>query len=461
MHAVFGEGVFLMRTRIIAALIFSILILIPTNLAQAQDPPTNVAPIVDPAVPAEFALGSCLSVDQLDCVESVQVKSSSGEFANVTSDVDQLWSSNVDSHGNLRYISVKEWILPTPDGSKTYFTSDVRLNTPAFKYNSEGKTAALMIVNVGRLPVGYQAKVSVRTSWLRPQNIQLLANSANFSQSSIPGGTLMTFSGSHAKISFYNNNQNTKGPIDWSQKADGDEMKIAFKVHHLGSSDQTSWFNTRCSHEGYTVQAFNAESAGTPRWDTESKSLVFNIWAPHLDGSGNRKSGFYRLWIPEAFAMCEWPENNLVAASELVANVFNEDGSVQEADISVAKANGMIFLDAREFHYSIPRIQISAAGSTVKPAKITPNDKASASPSPKVGKTTKPPVVAKEVVVAQERVETGGVAVLIALGVAAVTGVGLGLLAYIRTKQGKRLFQGLNKQKITKDSKTRKTKART
>jgi hypothetical protein len=376
-----------MRTRNLTALFLVFLIFVPANFAIAQDPPTNVAPIVDPAVPAEFALGSCLSADQLDCVESVQVKSSSGEFVNVASDVEQMWTSNVDSQGNLRYISVKEWILPTTDGSRTYFTSDVRLNTPSFTYPG-GKTASLMIVNVGRLPVGYQAKVSVRTSWLRPQNIQLFANSANFSQSSIPGGTLMTFSGSHAKNSFYHNNQNTTGPIDWSQRADRDEMKIAFKVHHLGSSDQTSWFNTRCAHTGYTVQAFNADSAGTPRWDTAINSLVFNIAAPHLDATGNRKIGFYRLWIPEAFAMCEWPENNLVAASELVANIFNEDGSIQEADVSVTKANGMIFLDAREFHYSIPRIQISAAGTPIRAnSRLTSSPTASPSESP----TSKPP----------------------------------------------------------------------
>jgi hypothetical protein len=95
--------------------------------------------------------------------------------------------------------------------------------------------------------------------------------------------------------------------------------------------------------------------------------MRFNIGAPHLDASGNLNKGFFRLWIPEAFMACQWPDNNLVAADNLTARILNEDGSVQDAGVYITKENGMIYLDAWNFHYSEPTFEITAGGTEGTP----------------------------------------------------------------------------------------------
>jgi hypothetical protein len=113
-------------------------------------------------------------------------------------------------------------------------------------------------------------------------------------------------------------------------------------VHHAGADTATSFWNPRCAHTGFTAQSFNAPGAGSPEWDNATGSMRFNIGAPHLDASGNLNKGFFRLWIPEAFMACQWPDNNLVASDNLSARILNEDGSVQDAGIFITKENGMI-----------------------------------------------------------------------------------------------------------------------
>jgi hypothetical protein len=428
-----------------------------TQTAMAQDPPTPVAPTVDPNVAAQYSLGVCTTTEQLDCIESVHLKSTSGEFVAATSDQEQTWTTRTDNQGNLVYQSQKIYLTPTTDGSISYFGVTAHLDSPAMLH-ADGRTASALRVNISGLPVGNHAKVSIRTSWMKLQDVQLKANFATFSQSAIPGGNLLTFSGSHAKVSNY---RSITGLADWSKQADIDDMYLHFIVHHAGPTPETSYFNPKCAHAGYTIQSFNAPSAGVPQWDPGTQSLSFNIAAPHLDSSGNPNTGFYKLWVPESFAMCQWPQNNLVAASELVATVFNEDGSIQDADISVTKNNGVIFLDARSFHYSIPTIQISAAGTAVKPAKIGTGKKASASPSPSASKASKAPEVTMEQTEASQAGEAEDVALYIAAGIVAVGGIGLGALAFIRNKQGKPLFPLKKNSTDSKEAKPKKKGTKT
>ena len=92
----------------------------------------------------------------------------------------------------------------------------------------------------------------------------------------------------------------------------------------------------------------------------------------------------------------------------------------------------------------------SAAGTVVKPAKIATGNKTSASPSLSASKTSKPTVVAREVLETNEPSESVGIGVYIAAGAVAVAGIGLGTLAYIRHKHGKPLFSLKKKPKVSK-----------
>jgi hypothetical protein len=416
-----------------------------------------------------YDLPFCATPEQLDCVASVEVKPPSGNFVGVTSDRQQVWTLEVDSQGNHDYHGSIYWILPGNSEPRQDFAVSAQLFTPAHT-----RIRGVLSVSVDGLPVGYLAKVVVRTSWLRPQNLQFRATSASYSHSVIPGGNLWTFTGAHTKVSNYTSEEGYAS--NWNNKADIEETLLRFVIHHAGLAPERSTWDPRCADSGFTAQAFNSPGAGSPEWDSRTQSLQFNIGAPHLDSSGNQNIGFFRLWVSEAFASCQWPDNNLVGSEDLVATIFNEDGSIQEADITISNDNGMIFLDARNFHYSAPTFQISARGTPVIPPSAVAGSSGSSntnkSPSASSGKSPSPPASVKSTAepdeikptqLATEETNTveADAGTFIGVGALVLLGAGLGATAYIRNKQGKPLFPMKKNPSLSKVAKPKKKAAKT
>ena len=437
-----------------------------TPFAYAQPSPTP--PTVDRADAAMYDLPFCATPEQLDCVASVEVKPPAGNFVGVTSDRQQVWTLEVDSQGNHDYHGSIYWILPGNSEPRQDFAVSAQLFTPAHT-----RIRGVLSVSVDGLPVGYMAKVVVRTSWLRPQNLQFRATSASYSHSVIPGGNLWTFTGAHTKVSNYTSEKGYAS--NWNNKADIEETLLRFVIHHAGLAPERSTWDPRCAGSGFTAQAFNSPGAGSPEWDSRTQSLQFNIGAPHLDSSGNQNIGFFRLWVSEAFASCQWPDNNLVGSEDLVATIFNEDGSIQEADITISNDNGMIFLDARNFHYSAPTFQISARGTPVIPPSAvagspgssntnkSPSASSSRNPSPTASReSTSDTEGAQTVELATEELsdENSGPGVLIGIGTVTLLGAGLLAFAYIRQKQGKPVFPIKKNPKVYKEAKPKKRTAK-
>jgi hypothetical protein len=352
-----------MTRRFVSVLVVGVLAITSGNIAFAS--PTTTAPVVDPAIPAMYSLGDCQTPEQLDCVQGVVVQLPSGSVEEAVTSRPQEWVIRTDARGNQIHESQKFWKIPS---TGVEFTTYARLESPNFTWDGSSRRSVLWahVGNFHRTEPGTVFQIQVRTSWIRPQNLQLKASDAYYGHSTIPGGNLWTFSGKPAMLSSYSS-WGDRAPGDWSAKADFTYPDISFVVHHAGADTATSFWDPRCAHTGFTAQSFNAPGAGSPEWDNATGSMRFNIGAPHLDASGNLNKGFFRLWIPEAFMACQWPDNNLVASDNLSARILNEDGSVQDAGIFITKENGMIYLDAWNFHYSEPTFEITAGGTQGTP----------------------------------------------------------------------------------------------
>jgi hypothetical protein len=438
-----------------------LLSLIITPSAFAQNEPSPTPPVMDRAAPAMYNLAFCSSPEQLDCVSSVEVKPPSSEFVSVTTDRPQMWTLSLDNQGNQQYAGSSYWILPGTSGEQKYFAVSAQLFTPA-----NTRVSGLLSVSVDDLPSGYMSRVSVRTSWLRPQNLQFKAASASYSHSVIPGGNLWTFTGTHSRMSNYTSQEGFDS--NWSKKADVDYQSLLFVIHHAGIAPEKSWFSNRCADAGFSAQAFNAPGAGSPEWDNATQSLRFNIGAPHLDSQGNKNIGFFRLWVSESFAKCQWPDNNLVGAPSLVGTIFNEDGSIQDADITVTNENGMIYLDAKNFHYSAPTFQITASGTPIKPSSIKsstrPSPSSSSQPSP--SSSIEEPLATEDSnaykqasVDSQTEINSPGIALV--FGGFFLVVIGFAVFAFVRTKQGKPLILFAVYKEKFKKAKLRHNKAKT
>jgi hypothetical protein len=358
---------------------FILLTFLTSNLsivafAEPEPPlPSTINPAgleIDPSEPAWYSLGVCEVSGQLDCIQSVYVKSISGDFTPSVPEGIQEWVEEIDSNSNTVYRSGMSWTIPQLESST--FQLDASVRTPSFVWSPDF-SAGRLDVGASSLPRGYSVKVAVRTSWIKAQNLQFISDDSSFTQEPIDGvegAYLWTFTGTHARVAAYTDpikqEKTTLDPMDWSEAADIDYYSLDFVIHHAGLSPETTWWDPRCSDYGFTAQAFNSNAAGSPEWIDETGSLEFNIFAPHYDSRGapHVNQGFFRLWIHEEFAECQWPNNTLIDADALEVLIVNEDGTEQDATTLITKEGGIIYLEAVDFHYSVPTFIIRPRSDT-------------------------------------------------------------------------------------------------
>jgi hypothetical protein len=301
----------------------------------------------------------CDNAEELNCIEDFKLLEPTPKPLNRLGYLAYLPST--DSNGNLRYHGVEQYEF---DGTRVDLW--VELQSPQMVIaNFDGKpmrgSSLRTYIQAPYLP-DHRFEVVIRTSWLKPQDIQLHAVDADYKIESIPGGTRWTFSGHQQTLSSYNS--------DWSAKlaadalADVDYHRLDFLVHHLGKGG--SYFDETCGEEGFTVESHNAPGAGMPFWDEGSRSLNFSISSPHANSQGVPIVGYFRLWMPESYLNCKWPTNTLTAAAAIQVMIQNEDGSYQVASTVVGRKNGMIRVEATGFHFSAPTIKLVGKGMVVK-----------------------------------------------------------------------------------------------
>jgi hypothetical protein len=311
-------------------------------------------PALDVTKPMTVNLEMCESASELDCIESFSLVSPTS--SNLVHKGFRSFGVSVDENGNQKFDGVEIFDL---DGQEISVWVELQSPKMVIYKGPDGKK------NVGSSMRTYiqaprmfdnRFEIKIRTSWLRPQDIQLHAVEAEYDIQKIAGGTRWTFSGKQQTISYYNSNWSAK--MRKGANADNDSHRLDFLVHHLGKGG--SYFDETCGDKGFTVESHNAPGAGMPFWDDATKSLNFSIESPHANSLGEPVVGYFRLWMPEAYLDCKWPKNSLSAAATIQVFVENEDGTYQTATTVVGRFKGMIRIEAHGFHYSAPTIKVLA-----------------------------------------------------------------------------------------------------
>ena len=305
--------------------------------------------------PNEYALVTCASASELDCVESFGFLNKANEYiqANLVETVKE--PGYVSEMGNQIQQGYTSWSAQV-DGVEQSANLLVPLQSPKFRLGKNpdgtlhfGSSLRPWVTSDDLLNT--KVRFVIRTSFLKPQNIQLVADEADFEHRVIPGGNAWTFEGKGTPIS----NQSDAGIVD---PARPDLSTLHFIIHHADADLTRGYWPAPCASKGYSVQAFNSNSAGEPTWDVGSNSLNFGIFAPHLMSTGAANVGFFKLWTTDAYMNCQWRANTLANSNNLVVQVINPDGTTQVATSQVVHANGKLFVEATGFHYSKPTIKI-------------------------------------------------------------------------------------------------------
>jgi hypothetical protein len=319
----------------------------------------------------EYHLVPCLTATELDCVESFGFINKAGEYVSAKSTIDAP-SSGMGQNDNPINFQQSHWTAQV-DGQLATADLDVPLQSPKYVIfkNPDGSPhygASLRPwINSPDL-LNTHVRFTIRTSFLIPQNVQLVAEDSDFSQTKIPGGNLWMFEGRGTPVSNYTTDWQAANKRDFSAPADVDSSTLHFIIHH-GDPDLTrGYWPAQCGDKGYTVQAFNSNSAGSPFWNSQNQSLDFAIQSPHTKASGAANLGFFKLWTTDEFIDCKWPGNTLSGAAKIEVHVVSEDGVTQVSTNQVSHKDGKIFVFASGFHYSSPTIKLVA----VNDSAVTP-----------------------------------------------------------------------------------------
>jgi hypothetical protein len=369
--------------RFLAAFLIAVLGLTITQpIAQSAD----TKPTLPLTTPGTFNFGICQSATATECIVSVGVVQENGTLV-PGKHIEDISSPQYKDGENVKIPGSSKWEINT--GTKTQIISvTAEIDTPAHILFGTNTGAALRVFADDAKNISVKLRIVVRTSWLKPQNVQLVAEDANFSQKKLTDANEWTFEGAKTQVFNYSNWQEA-AKTNFMGKADTEMTSLRFFIHHVGVNDNSSFFPIACADKGYTVQAWNSEAAGTPYWDKATDSLNFGVIAPHLKVNGEQNTGFFTLWAAEDFIKCRWPENTLIGAPKITVEVLNPDGTAQIAVTSVRQANKTLYFSASGFHYSSPTIRVKAEKAA---PVVTPTP--SASPSP----TTKPVATPKKTI---------------------------------------------------------------
>ena len=336
---------------------------------------------VDPSQKAVASLKPCKTVEDLDCIHGLYMQAADGNFEAVKFLNYSDRGIDTDANGNK---------ISRGEANYEFASVNAELETPnhvIFENHLGG--AMRLYINPDQSHKNSHFKIVVRTSWLKPQDIQMKVLEADYLMKPYREGTLWTFSGRQATQSGYNGDWNAK--MAAGAKADNTMQSFQIFVHH--SDPKGSYFDTRCDAAGFTVESHNAPGAGKPMWNYKTKSLDFNIQAPHLDVKGKLNVGFFKFWASDSYMDCAWPGNDLVKASEIVVSIVYENGDTQVATSFVKHNNGQMLVSVSDLHFSSPTIKLTAATNIKTPVK---DGASSATPSPTPSVTAPVVPVAKK-----------------------------------------------------------------
>lgn len=317
---------------------------------------------IDLNKPQEIQLVACGSVEELDCVAEFGFLDAGGDY--IPGQLAETVKSSpwVDGNGNSVQPAQTIWTAKV-DGKDRRVSLNVPLQSPSYviaKLASGDHLGASLRPSVhGSDLRNLKVRFVVRTSYLRPQNVQLVANESDFKQVKLAGGNAWTFEGKGTAVSGYSTDVQKKSQ-DWSAQADYDEITLHFIIHHADKDLSRGYWPAPCADKGYSVQAFNSNAAGEPRWDAANQSLDFAVPSPHLMASGEENVGFFKLWTTDAYMNCQWKGNTLATANSITVQIVDKNGSTQAATSRVVHGNGRLYVEATGFHYSAPTVKVKA-----------------------------------------------------------------------------------------------------
>ena len=353
----------------ISVFVSILLVFINTSVGSAKTQNYKVA--------QDTSLTFCEDAKELDCIESVSVKTADSKIVDLNFTKFEVTEDRKDAFGN--YVRHGFAFFSSSDVGGTPFEVKVNsmLYTPEFNPWGEpgGEWGGLwnkLEVTQGDTTLGIVEKV--RTSWLRP-----LAGAADGERSSIvekviPGGRLYTATTYRVLVSEYKEDDQADAKFKAGANADVDRISHMWYIDDIRHGDAPGEnFSADCANQGWPILSSDAAWGGYPIWNKSTKTLDYNIGAAHRTAAGEINTGFFKVSVSESYVTCKWKGFPLNSVAGMTVSVIDDNGELQSVVTSVKRSGGRLYIVASGFHYSSPTVRLwnkaQAASATITCAK--------------------------------------------------------------------------------------------
>jgi hypothetical protein len=319
----------------------------------------------------------CDKSDDLDCIESVRVKTGGKWVAAKLTEV--VWTRHRDPMRGLMESVESSWIYESATEGEVPIRVDSTIQPRGATFGGKPAVDHGLFVNILRLPDDQHRipkledldcslgvydrcllnlqlpsrdyfEVTVRTSWLRNNGVAIMGKDPNIVERPIRGGTQWNLAAFQALRSYPRKGQWS----DPTMPALGWMPELGFIVNNAGDSAEDSAWDPRCAEFG---APWSVGGAGRLHWVKSKRTFDFELHAPHLDPFGQPLKGDFTAEIPIAWLRCFAGKS--VKPAYLSVSVVDEGGEEQAATTSIRVRKDTVFARATGFHFSSPTIQVS------------------------------------------------------------------------------------------------------
>ena len=126
-------------------------------------------------------------------------------------------------------------------------------------------------------------------------------------------------------------------------------------------SDSGDIQNSKCKIDSNSLSGIVSTNAsqflsGPPKWNQETQSLDYKVAAPHFQSNGEVFKGTYDLAIQSTYARCLYGFSTAPIKASI--SVVSENGATQVATTIVNEKSGWIYLSAKGFTFSGPKVVV-------------------------------------------------------------------------------------------------------
>jgi hypothetical protein len=319
------------------------------------------------------ALQPCVNMSELDCIENLSVQHPNGKSSGLKL-IQPATGSFLDEYGQTIENSGSVWTYVDLNGISRKLVITASLNgenyiSPVYKKRYPAMWFTFLDIDPSEINSGTKFKLTLRTSWLKPQGVGLMGANATFAEQTLAKGSRYTFVASPFLSTSLNSPEKYALLNSIGQEAtisDGERPVLYFVVDHLSSVAGGTFWDPSCAEFGYSITSHNAIGAGQP-FMSDNETLKFNIGAPHRLSTGEMTRGFFTTDIPVAYLDCKWPGNVLTKSPRVEISIVNTDGTTQLATTSVKIEKQILKVRAFGFHYSSPTIVLKASNNLSLP----------------------------------------------------------------------------------------------